>query len=82
MIDFKDGDTTVRTMTTRHWFTENEVCTILVTKYNGGEGITKTEYNNIKKYNITDDFLILEDSKMDVLHYIQKDQVLEFKVNW
>lgn len=46
------------------------------------DGITETEYNHIKKYKITDDFLILEDSKMDVLHYIQKDQVLEFKVNW
>lgn len=82
MINFKDGDTTVRTKATRYWFIENEVCTILVTKYNGAEGITKTEYNHIKKYKITDDFLILEDSKMDVLHYIKKDQVLEFKVNW
>ena len=82
MIDFKEGDTTARTKATRYCFTENEVCTILVTKYNGGDGITETEYNHIKKYKITDDFLILEDSKMDVLHYIQKDQVLEFKVNW
>lgn len=80
--DFKDGDASVSTKSTRLWFTENEVCTILVTKYNAGDGITKTEYNHIKKYKITDDFLILEDSKMDVLHYIQKDQVLEFKVNW
>ena len=56
--------------------------TIAVTKYNAGEGITETEYNYIEKYNITDDFLILEDSKMGVLHYIQKDQVLEFEVNW
>jgi hypothetical protein len=56
--------------------------TIIVTKYNGGDGITETEYNYIDKYKITDDFLILEDSKMGVLHYITKDQVLEFEVNW
>lgn len=53
--------------------------TITVTKYNGGEGITETEYNHIEKYKITDDFLILENSNFGVLHYIQKDEVLEFE---
>ena len=55
---------------------------ITVTKYNGGEGITLATYNDIEKYKITDDFLILEDSKFGVIQYIQKDQVLEFEVNW
>lgn len=56
--------------------------TITLTKYNAGEGITETEYNNIDKYKITDDYLILERSKMGILYYITKDQVLEFEVNW
>ena len=53
---------------------------ILVTKYNGGDGITTTEYNYINNYEITDDYLILDDDTNEIKIYIQKDQVLEFEV--
>ena len=53
---------------------------ILVTKYNGGDGITTTEYNYINNYEITDDYLILDDDNNEIKTYIQKDQVLEFEV--
>lgn len=53
---------------------------ILVTKYNGGDGITTTEYNYINNYEITDDYLILDDDTNEIKTYIQKDQVLEFEV--
>lgn len=54
--------------------------TIIVTKYNGGDGITTTEYNYIEKYEITDDYLILDDDTNEIKTYIQKDQILEFEV--
>ena len=53
---------------------------ILVTKYNGGDGITTTEYKYINNYEITDDYLILDDDTNEIKTYIQKDQVLEFEV--
>ena len=53
---------------------------ILVTQYNGGDGITTTEYNYINNYEITDDYLILDDDTNEIKTYIQKDQVLEFEV--
>lgn len=53
---------------------------VLVTNYNGGEGIQVNEYNYINKYSIRDDYLILEDDTNQVKTYIQKDQVLEFEV--
>lgn len=53
---------------------------ILVTNYNGGEGIQINEYNYITKYSVTDDYLILDDDTNEVKTYIQKDQVLEFEV--
>ena len=53
---------------------------ILVTKYNDGDGITTTEYNYINNYEITDDYLILDDDTNEIKTYIQKDQVLEFEV--
>lgn len=56
--------------------------TINVINHNAGDGVTDTEYNNIDKYKITDDYLILESSKMGILYYITKDQVLEFEVKW
>lgn len=53
---------------------------ILVTNYNGGEGIQINEYNYITKYSVTDDYLILDDDVNDIKTYIKKDQVLEFEV--
>lgn len=52
---------------------------VLVTKYNAGEGLVVDEYNYISKYEITDDYLILDDED-GIKIYIQKDQVLEFEV--
>ena len=37
--------------------------TIILTKSNGYDGITETEYNDIDNYRITDDFLIMEDGR-------------------
>lgn len=56
--------------------------TITVTKYNGGEGIEKILYVDVDKYNITEDYLILQRKKIDSIVYIQKDEVLEFEVEW
>lgn len=56
--------------------------TITVTKYNGGEGIKKILYVDVDKYNITEDYLILQRKKIDNIVYIQKDEVLEFEVEW
>lgn len=53
---------------------------ILVTNYNGGEGIQINEYNYITKYSVTDDYLILDDDVNEIKTYIKKDQVLEFEV--
>ncbi|UUW40503.1 hypothetical protein [Enterococcus phage vB_Efm_LG62] len=53
---------------------------ILVTNYNGGEGIQINEYNYITKYSVTDDYLILDDDVNEIKTYINKDQVLEFEV--
>lgn len=53
---------------------------IVVTKYNGGEGIVLDEYNYVSTYEITDDYLILDDDTNEIKTYIQKDQVLEFEV--
>lgn len=55
---------------------------IVVTKYNGGEGIVLDEYNYVSKYSITDDYLILDDDTLEIKTYIQKDQVLEFEVHY
>lgn len=51
---------------------------IVVTKYIGGEEIRVIKYNYISKYEITDDYLILDDNKIKT--YLKKDQVLEFEV--
>lgn len=56
--------------------------TITVTKYNGGEGIEKILYVGVDKYKITEDYLILQRKKIDSIVYIQKDEVLEFEVEW
>ena len=53
---------------------------IVVTSYNGGEGIQINEYNYITEYLVTDDYLILDDDTNGIKTYIQKDQVLEFEV--
>lgn len=53
---------------------------VVVTNYNGGEGIQLTEFNCVSKYEITDDYLILDDDTNEIKTYIQKDQVLEFEV--
>lgn len=55
--------------------------TITVTKYNG-EGVETMLYTDVNKYKITDDYLILERKEISSIVYIQKDQVLEFEVNW
>lgn len=55
--------------------------TVVITKNNGYGGITETEYHDIKNYRITDDFLILEDSKMGGSYYIPREEVLEFELN-
>lgn len=55
---------------------------VLVTKYNGGEGIQVTEINYIDRYWFNDDYLILEDDTNQVKTYIQKEQVLEFEVHY
>lgn len=58
--------------------------TIAVTKYNAGEGIETMLYTDVNQYKITDDYLILEHKPIGPIGsivYIQKDQVLEFKVN-
>lgn len=56
--------------------------TIAVTKYNAGEGIETMLYTDVNQYKITDDYLILERKPIGSIIYIQKDQVLEFEVNW
>ena len=56
--------------------------TIVVTKYNAGEGITVTEYSDVNQYEITEEYLILEGRAIGSNVYIQKEQVLEFEVNW
>lgn len=53
---------------------------VLVTNYNGGEGIQVNAYNYIDKYYFEDDYVILYDTTNKVKTYIQKDQVLEFEV--
>ncbi|BBQ04329.1 hypothetical protein [Enterococcus phage Bp29] len=53
---------------------------IVVTNYNGGEGIQVMEYNYITKYWFSNDYLILEDNVNQIKTYIQNDQVLEFEV--
>lgn len=55
---------------------------LLVTKYNAGEGIEVILYCDVNKYNITEDYLILERKSINSIVYIQKDQVLEFEVKW
>lgn len=55
---------------------------ITVTKYNAGEGTETMLYLDVDKYNITDDYLILQRKEIGSIVYIQKDQVLEFEVNW
>lgn len=54
--------------------------TITLTKYNTYGGLIETQYNDIAKYRITDDLLILEDSKMRGSYYIPRKEVLEFEV--
>lgn len=54
---------------------------LVVTKYNG-EGVEVMLYDDVNKYNITEDYLILERKSIGSIVYIQKDQVLEFEVNW
>ena len=54
---------------------------IVVTNREYG-GITETEYKNIDKYKITDDFLILDESKTGGSYYIARDKILEFEVKW
>lgn len=54
---------------------------IVVTNREYG-GITEIEYKNIDKYKITDDFLILDEYKTGGSYYIERDQILEFEVNW
>ncbi len=53
---------------------------VVVTNYNGGEGIEVTEYNYIDKYYFEEGYLILDDDTNEIKTYIQKDQVLEFEV--
>lgn len=55
---------------------------LVVTKYNAGEGIETILYCDVNQYKITDDYLILERRPIGIIVYIQKDQVLEFEVNW
>ena len=55
---------------------------IVVTKYIGGEEIRVIKYNYISKYEITDDYLILDDNVNKIKTYIKKDQVLEFEVHY
>lgn len=55
--------------------------TIIVTKFNG-EGVETMLYTDVNKYKITEDYLILERKEICSIVYIQKDQVLEFEVNW
>ena len=59
---------------------EQTLLNVLVTKYNGGEGIVVDEYKYITKYSVTDDYLILDDDVHEIKTYIKKDQVLEFEV--
>lgn len=54
---------------------------ITVTKYNG-EGIEIMLYVDVDKYNITEDYLILQRKEIGSIVYIQKEQVLEFEVGW
>lgn len=54
---------------------------ITVTKFNG-EGVETMLYVDVDKYNITEDYLILQRKEIGSIVYIQKDQVLEFEVNW
>lgn len=53
-----------------------------MTKYNACEGIEMIEYNDMNQYKITEDYLILGNRESGYIVYIQKDQVLEFEVNW
>lgn len=53
---------------------------VIVTNYNGGEGIQVTEYNYVNEYLVIDGYLILEDHTNKVKTHIQTDQVLEFEV--
>lgn len=55
---------------------------ITVTKYNAGEGIETMLYLDVDKYNITDDYLILQRKEIGSIVYIQKEQLLEFEVSW
>lgn len=55
---------------------------LLVTNYNAGEGIEVMLYCDVNKYKITEDYLILERKSIGSIVYINKDQVLEFEVNW
>ena len=54
---------------------------ITVTKFNG-EGVETMLYVDVDKYNITEDYLILQRKEIGSIVYIQKDQVLEFEVGW
>lgn len=56
--------------------------TITLIKSNGYGGTTEVEYHHIDKYRITNDFLILEDSRMSGSYYIPANEVLEFELNW
>ena len=55
---------------------------LVVTKYNAGEDIETILYTDVNQYKITKDYLILERRPIGSFIYIQKDQVLEFEVNW
>lgn len=55
---------------------------ITLIKSNGYGGTTEVEYHNIDKYRITNDFLILDSSRMSGSYYIPADEVLEFELNW
>lgn len=54
---------------------------VVITKNNTYGGITETEYKDIKNYRITDDLLVLEDSKMGGSYYIPRKEILEFELN-
>lgn len=56
--------------------------TITVTKYNGGEGIETILYVDVDKYRTNEDYLILQRKNIGSIVYIQRDQVLEFEVEW
>lgn len=55
---------------------------IVVTTYNGGEGIQINEYNYINEYWFSNDYLILNDDVNKIKTHIKKDQVLEFEVHY